>query len=84
MAGLCRFDGDLGGFQIADFAHHDDVRILTQEGTQRRGEGQSGLLVDVDLVDAGQIDFRRILSGGDVYAGLVQHVQTGVQRNRLA
>lgn len=27
-------DGDFGGFNIADFSHHDDVGILTQDGSQ--------------------------------------------------
>lgn len=34
MAGLRRFDGNLCGFGIADFANHDHVRILTQQGAQ--------------------------------------------------
>ena len=66
VAGLRRLDGDLGGLQVADFADHDHVRVLAQEGAQRGGEGQADLVVDVDLVDAGQIDFRRIFGGRDV------------------
>ena len=43
-----------------------------------------GLVVDVDLVDAGQLDFRRVLGGRDVDARLVQDVEAGVQRHGLA
>ena len=43
MAGQRRLDRDLGGFQIAHFADHDDVRILTHDRTQRvaRSPGRS-------------------------------------------
>jgi hypothetical protein len=60
VAGLGGLDGDVGGFQVADLADHDDVRILAQEGLERGREGEAGLVVDVDLVDAGQVDFRRV------------------------
>jgi hypothetical protein len=56
VAGLRRLDGDVGGLQVADLADHDDVRILPQERLQRGRKGQAGLVVDVDLVDAGQVD----------------------------
>ena len=58
--------------------------ILAQERLQRDREVQPGLVVDVDLVDAGQVDFRRVLDRGDVHARLVQDVQAGVERHRLA
>jgi len=35
---LKKQDGDVGGFPIADFAHHDHVRILPQHGAQTAGE----------------------------------------------
>ena len=62
MAGLRGLDGDLGRLEVADFADHDDVRVLAQEGAQRRGEGEAHLRVDVDLVDAGQADFDRVFA----------------------
>jgi hypothetical protein len=31
VPGLSRLDGDVGGFQVADLADHDDVGILPQE-----------------------------------------------------
>ena len=34
VAGLRGLDGDFRRFQIADFADHDDVGILAQEGAQ--------------------------------------------------
>ncbi len=84
VAGLRRLDGDLGGLEVADLADHDDVGVLAQEGAQRRGEGQAHLVVDVDLVDAGQVDFRRILGRGDVAILGVEDVEAGVERHGLA
>src|SRR5439155_2649201 len=84
MAGLRGLDRDVSRFQIADFADHDDIGILAQERAERRGEGESGLLVYVDLIDARELDFRRILGRRDVDAGLVENVEAGVERHRLA
>ena len=84
MTGLGRLDGDVCRFQVADFAHHDDIGILPQERTQGGSEGETGLFVDVDLVDSRQIDFCRIFRGGDVDFRLVENVQAGIKRNGLA
>gem|GEM_PF-5647415 len=84
VAGLRGLDRDIGGFEVADFADHDDGWILAQEGAQRCREGQAGAFVDVDLVDAREVDFRRIFRRGDVDARLVQQIQAGVERHRLA
>ncbi len=82
--GLRGLDRDVGRLEVADFADHDDVRILAQERLERRGEREARLVVDVDLVHAGQLDFAGILGGRDVHAGLVQDVEARVQRHRLA
>ena len=84
VARLRRLDRDVRGLEVADFADHDDVRILPQERAQGRGEGEPRLLVHVDLVDAGQLDFRRVFGGRDVDAGLVQDVEARVERHGLA
>jgi hypothetical protein len=42
VPGLGRLDGDVGRFQVANLADHDDVRILAEEGLQRHREGQAG------------------------------------------
>src|SRR5512137_275263 len=68
VARLRCLDRDVRGFEVADLADHDDVRILPQEGPQRVGERKTGLLVDVDLVDARDLDLRRVLGGRDVDA----------------
>jgi hypothetical protein len=35
MPGERRAHGDVGGLSVADFADHQDIRILSQEGAQR-------------------------------------------------
>ena len=84
MARLSRFDGDVGGVQVANFADHDDVRVLAQKGLQCCCKGQPGTVVDIDLVDARQIDFGRIFHRGNVDARLIQDVQASVERHCFA
>ncbi len=52
VAGECGLDCMFSCFQVADFAHHDDVRILTQNRSQRRRKSQPDLFLDVHLIDA--------------------------------
>lgn len=60
MPGLRGFDRNIRSFQIADFTHHDDIRVLAQELLERRRKGQAGTVIDVDLIDARQLNFSRI------------------------
>src|SRR5436305_7562708 len=53
VAGERRFDRDLRGLHVADLADHHDVGIRAEDRPQRRGERQSGALVDLHLVEAG-------------------------------
>ena len=84
MPCLCRFDGDVSGFEVAYLAYHDDVRVLAQKRFQCDRKSQAGLVIHVDLIDARQRDFGRVFGGGNVDARLVQQVQAGVQRHGLA
>src|SRR5713101_1093806 len=63
VAGESGLNGDLRGFLIADFADHDLVRIVAQDGTQTASEGQALLLVHVNLRDAADLVFYRIFVG---------------------
>ena len=84
MAGLGGFNGDVGGFQIANLAHHDDVRILAQKRLQRGSKGESLLVVYVDLVDAGQVNLGRVFGGGNIHAVGIEDVQAGIKRYGFA
>src|ERR1051325_11302717 len=71
VSGQCRLDGDLGCFRVADFADHDFVGVVTQDGAQTAGEGQSLLFVDRDLGDGADLVFNRVFDGDDlVFVGL--------------
>ncbi len=74
VAGLGSLDGDLGGFEIANFPHHHHIRVLPQEGAQGAGEGEPRLGVDLHLIDAGQVDLHRIFGGRDIYLGGVENI----------
>ena len=74
VSGERRLGGDLGGFQIADFANEDHIGVLAQQGAQDRGEFQVDMGVDLALGDSGQLDFHRIFNGGDVQVRLVDFV----------
>ena len=54
--------GDLGGLQVADFAHQDHVRVLPQDGTQGRGERDADFGIDRHLDDAVDVVLDRVLA----------------------
>src|SRR6266436_4250951 len=79
-----RLDRDLRGLVIANFAHHDFVRVVTQNGTQTAGEGQTLFFVDRNLGDAAQLILDWIFNGDDlVFVGL-DFVDGGVERRGFA
>src|SRR5437762_10714423 len=56
VSGERSLHGDFRRFGIADFTDHDDVGVLPQNRAKRVGEGESDLLFDRNLVDAGHLD----------------------------
>src|SRR5665213_132473 len=58
-----RLNGDLRGFIVADFSHHDLVRIVTQDGAQPSGKGQSLFFVDRNLRDPSDLIFHWVFNG---------------------
>jgi hypothetical protein len=66
VTGQRRLHRDLGGFEVADFAHHHHVRILAQDGAQAAGEGHVHLGVDLGLADAVDVVLDRVLDRHDV------------------
>src|SRR5690606_5542973 len=75
VAGQRGLDGDARGFQVAHLADHDDVRILAHDAAQRVGEIQPDLWLGLDLVDAFDLVFDRILDGDDLDVGGVELAQ---------
>src|ERR1035441_1499196 len=84
VAGEGGADGDIGGFAVADFAHHDDVGILADDVAQAAGEGEADLRIDVDLVDAVHLVFDGIFDGDDFLVGQVDSLEGGIEGGGLA
>jgi hypothetical protein len=65
---------DFRGFEIAHFADHDDIGVLSEDGTQRGRKAQSYLRLDLDLINPSQLVFHRILNGEDFPVGCIDRV----------
>ena len=72
------------GRAVADFADHDLVRVVAQDGTQAAGEGEPLLFIDRDLQYARQFVFDGILDGDDLVVAVVDLADRGIQRGGLA
>ena len=83
MAGKCRLNGDLGGFLVADFADHDLVRVVTQDGPQAAREGETLLLVHRNLGDAPQLVLNWIFDSDDLVFIALDLVDGRVERGRF-
>src|SRR5580698_4732354 len=84
VAGQRRLNRDLRRLRIADFANHDLVGIVSQNGSQPAGKGQPLFLVHRNLRNAAQLVLDRIFNGDDlVFVGL-DLVDRGVESSRLA
>ena len=79
-----RVDGDFGRLAVADFADHDDVRVLTQERAQGAGEVHADLGLHLHLVDARHVVFDRVLGRHDADVDLVHLAEERVERRGLA
>src|SRR5262249_46490487 len=63
VAGERGLHGDLGGFQVANLADQDDVRVLAENASKGVGEGEIDLGVDVALADAVDLVLDRVFGG---------------------
>src|ERR1700736_5527119 len=84
MACLRRFHGNFCRFSIANLAHHDDVRILPEYGSQAARKRHSGLRIDVALIDAGEDVLDRVLNRDDIDGRLAQFMKRTVESWALA
>ena len=53
MAGHRGLDRGLGGLGVANFADHNDIRVMAQEGTKGAGKGHTDRRIGLGLGDAG-------------------------------
>ena len=79
VAGNRSLDGDGCGFAVTNLTDHDNIRVLTKDGTKAVGEGQLRFNVDLHLVDALDIGFHRVFNGNDVDGVVIQFAQSSVQ-----
>jgi hypothetical protein len=77
-------DGDFGGFEVADFADHDDVGILAEDMAEAHGEGEADIGADGDLVDAFEFVFDGFFDGDDSFLDGVDGAEEGVEGGGFA
>src|SRR5512135_3878736 len=61
MARQRRLDGYLRCFEVSDLADHNDVGVLSYDMTQRAGEMQADLRLDLDLIYPLELVLDRVL-----------------------
>ena len=83
MPGHGRLDGHVGRFQVANLAHHDDVRVVPQQAPQGRSE-RDQLSIHLDLRHAGQQVFDGVFHREDVSPRAVQLAHGRIERGGFA
>ncbi len=74
-----------GGFQVADFADHDDVRVLPQQGAHAEAAKSRSMLVCTCIwLNSGEIISIGSSTRADVDVRRGQALERGVQRGGLA
>jgi len=84
VAGERRLHRHLGGLEVADLAHHDDVGVLAHQRAHALGEAQIDLLLHLHLVERGLDHLDRVLDGADVHLDRRERLQRRVQGGGLA
>ena len=79
VAGDGRLNGDAGGLAVSDLTDHDDVRVLSQNGTKRGCERKTCFRIDVYLVDTVDVGLDRVLNGDDIHFFSVQLRKSRIQ-----
>ena len=74
----------LRGFGVTNFADHDDVRILAQDGAQSPGERHIHPAVYLGLSDAFQLVLDGIFDGQDITLGGIQLGENCIQRGAFS
>src|SRR5215831_15031177 len=84
VARLGGAEGDLGRLLVADLPHHDDLRVMTEEGAEIGREGVADVLVDLGLAQFLVHVLHRVLRGEDADLRSVELHQARVERGGLA
>lgn len=78
------FDTDFRGFAVADFSHHDDIRVGTQKRPHRGGEVEVNAWVHLHLSQTRLRDFDRVFRRPDFPVWGIDERERGVQRRGLS
>ncbi len=81
VTGHARLHRDARGVEVADLPDHDDVRVLAQHRAQALGEGEALGLLDLRLVDVGEVELDGVFQGVD--RGAVRAVLQDVAQRRV-
>ncbi len=65
--------GYLGRLEVADFADHDDVRVVPQKRSQSRREGQTDLGMDLHLRNPVHLVLDRVFHGQHLRRTVLQY-----------
>ena len=84
MTGERRLYRHLGGFQVAYLPHHDDVRVLAQQGAYAVGEVQADVVLHLHLVERRFDHFDRVFHRADIHLRRGELLQRGIQCGGLA
>ncbi len=75
--------GNGSGFRISGLTNHDDIRVLSKQGSQSDFKGQSRHIIYLHLIQLRHIFLHRVFNGGNIYASLGQLIQNHIQGGRL-
>src|SRR5690606_20544595 len=84
VPGEGRLGGHLGGGQVADLPHHDDVRVLAHQGADAGGKVEVDIGLHLGLVEAVLHHLDGVLHGADVHFLRGQLLEGGVEGGGLA
>ena len=84
MAGKRRLNCDLRRLLVANFADHDLVRVVPQDGPQTAGKSEAFFFVDGNLCDAANLIFDGVFNGDELVVVALDFVDGRVQSGGLA
>ena len=76
-----RTNRNVRGFDIANFTHHHDVRVLPQNMAQALGEGEIDLRFHIDLRNARQPIFHRFFNRDDPALNGINAAEKTIKRS---
>ena len=79
VSGNRRLNRDARCLLVSDLTDHDDIRVLTKDGTQGTGEGQVCLRIYMYLIDTVDIRLYRVFDSDNIYILGVQFTEGCIQ-----